>query len=163
MQVREIVTCEVCCSHTLSVAADCYQLLTIWRQSIFFNKKTCQSVTLSSLVRKPLQQVALFCDAAHVTSSEVLDFDEFYALHQWSFHCHHDVLDEEDAECHFLILVERNRCKSLFSRLTVQTVHLCWCFRLKSDRSFIGAFLPDVFREIDKVSLYLSNSPDDRW
>ena len=30
------------------------------------------------------------------TSSEVLDFDKFYELHQESFHCHHDVLDEED-------------------------------------------------------------------
>ena len=28
-------------------------------------------------MRKPLQQVALFCDAARVTSSELLDFDEF--------------------------------------------------------------------------------------
>ena len=26
MQVRENVTCEVCCSHLPSVAADCYQL-----------------------------------------------------------------------------------------------------------------------------------------
>ena len=44
-------------------------------------------------MRKPLQQVALLCDAAHFTSSEVLDFDEFfYELQQWSFHCHHDVL-----------------------------------------------------------------------
>ena len=32
-------------------------------------------------MRKPLQQVALFCDAAHVASSEVLEFDEFYELH----------------------------------------------------------------------------------
>ena len=49
-------------------------------------------------MRKPLQQVALFCDDARVTSSEVLNFDEFYELNQWSFHCHHDVLDEEDDE-----------------------------------------------------------------
>ena len=34
-------------------------------------------MTLSSLVRKRLQQVALFCDAAHFTTSEVIDFDEF--------------------------------------------------------------------------------------
>ena len=50
---------------------------------------------------KPLQQVALFCDAAHVASSQVFDVDEFYELLKWSFHCHHDVLDEEDNECHF--------------------------------------------------------------
>ena len=28
-------------------------------------------------MRKRLQQVALFCDAAHFTSSEGIDFDEF--------------------------------------------------------------------------------------
>ena len=37
-------------------------------------------------MRKRLQQVALFCDAAHFTSSEGIDFDEIYELHQWSFH-----------------------------------------------------------------------------
>ena len=40
-------------------------------------KKTCQSFTLSGLVKKRLQQVALFFDAAHSTSSEVIDFREF--------------------------------------------------------------------------------------
>ena len=89
----DVFTLPVGCSRLLSAVND----LTT---TIFSKKKKCQSVTLSSLVIKPLQQVALFCDAAHVTSSEVLDFDEFYELHQWSFHCHHDVLDEEDDECH---------------------------------------------------------------
>ena len=28
----------------------------------------------------------------------------------------------------FVILVERNRCRSLFSRITVKTVHICQCF-----------------------------------
>ena len=41
------------------------------------NSKNCQSLTLSSLVRKRLQQVALFFDASHSTSSEVIDFHEF--------------------------------------------------------------------------------------
>ena len=31
----------------------------------------------------------------------------------------------------------------------------------KSDRSFIGAFRPDVLREIDQVFLYLSYSSED--
>ena len=43
----------------------------------FKKKKNRQNVTLSSLVRKRLQQVALFCDAAHFTSSEGTDFDKF--------------------------------------------------------------------------------------
>ena len=42
-----------------------------------FFEKTCQSVTLSSLVRKRIKQVALFFDAAHSTNSEVIDFHEF--------------------------------------------------------------------------------------
>ena len=79
----------------------CSRLLPAVNDLTTTNEKSCQSVTLSSLVRKPIQQVALFCDAAHFRSSEVLDFDEFYELHQWSFHCHHDVLDEDDDECHF--------------------------------------------------------------
>ena len=66
---------KVCCSHSPSVAADCYQLYTIRLQQV--KKTACQSVTLSSLVRKRLQQVTLFCDAAHFTSSEGIDFDEF--------------------------------------------------------------------------------------
>ena len=46
------------------------------------------------------KQVSLFFDAAHSTSSEVIDFN--YVLHQCSFHCHHEVLEEEEDECHFL-------------------------------------------------------------
>ena len=44
---------------------------------------------------------------------------------------------------------------------SVQVALLQTTASLKSDRSFIGAFLPDVFREIDQVFLYLSNSPGD--
>ena len=39
--------------------------------------KILSNVILSNLVKKRLQQVALFLDAAHYTSSEVFDFDEF--------------------------------------------------------------------------------------
>ena len=57
----------------------------------------------------------------------------------------------------FLILPERNRCESLFSKLTVKTVQFCSCFT-ESDRSFIGAFRPDVVREIHQFFLYLSKA-----
>ena len=57
------------CSRLLSAVSD----LT----TKFFQKITCQSVTLSSLVRKRLQQAAVLGDAAHSTSSEGIDFDEF--------------------------------------------------------------------------------------
>ena len=50
------VTCDVCCSHlSPSVAFSC--------KRSDYNKK-CQIVTLSISMRKRLQQVALFCDAA---------------------------------------------------------------------------------------------------
>ena len=52
-----------------------------------------------------------------------LTFVNFYELHQESFHSHQDVLDEEDDG-----LPGGNRCKSLFSRLTVKTVQFCSCF-----------------------------------
>ena len=45
------------------------------------------------------KQVSLFCEAAHFMSLEVIDILT-YELHQCSFHCHHEVLDEEDDECH---------------------------------------------------------------
>ena len=70
------MTCEVCCSHLRRLQ----QLAISCKRSDynkFKNQKTCQSVTLSSLVRKRLQQVALFFDAAHSTSSEGIDFDEY--------------------------------------------------------------------------------------
>ena len=64
-----LFTLPVGCSRLLSAVND-----------LTTTKKTCQSVTLSSLVRKRLQQVALFFGAAHSTSSEVIDFDEFMSF-----------------------------------------------------------------------------------
>ena len=117
----------------------------------FLSKKTCQSVTLSSFVRKRLKQVALFFDAAHSTSSEVIHFDEFMSStsgHSTATIC----TGRRRRRKPFLILVQKNRCKSLFSRLTVKTVQCIVNASRKSDRSFIGAFLPDVFSEIYQFS-----------
>ena len=47
---------------------------------------------------KRLQQVALFFDAAHSTSSEVIDFDEFLSSTN-VIPLTPYVLDEEDDEC----------------------------------------------------------------
>ena len=76
----------------------------------------------------------------------MLDFDEFYELHQESFHCHHDVLDEEDDGCHFWycqkgIGVSPSSPDSRWRRCIFVNASL------KSDRSFTGAFRPDVLRE----------------
>ena len=61
----------------------------------------------------------------------------------------------------FLILVEKNRCRSLFSRLTVKTVHICNA-SLKSDRIHRCIY---VFSEIYQFS-YISQTPQlmgDKW
>ena len=89
---------RVFCSHTPSVAADCYQLQTIWLQPI---------------CRKSVSKFhSEFLDEwASKTGLSVLwgrSFHELrsnwhfliYELHQCSFHWHHEVLDEEDDECH---------------------------------------------------------------
>ena len=80
-------------------------------------------------MRKPLQQVALFCDAAQSTSSKGINW-LWWIL--WAL----TVIIPPPPWCGgwrrlrmlFLMLPERNRCKSLFSRVTVKTVHLCYCF-----------------------------------
>ena len=64
----------------------------------------------------------------------LMNFDE---LHQWSFHCHNDVLDEEDDECHFLywwngIGAGRSSSDSRSRRCIFVTASP------NSDRSFIG-------------------------
>ena len=56
-----------------------------------------------------------------------------------------------------LVLIERNWFRSLFSRFTVETVTAS----RKSDRSFIGVFLPDWFSEIYQFFWNRSNSSDD--
>ena len=105
------MTCEVCCSHTHSVG--CSRLLSAVNDLTTSKKKTCESVTLNSLVRKRLQQVALFHDAAHFTSSEVIDFDEF--MSSTSGH----------STATMMCWMKKTTDGSLFSRLTVKTVHLC--------------------------------------
>ena len=119
-------------------------------------KKILQSVTSERLGEEASWRVAPFYDAAHFTSSEVPDFDEFYELHQESFHCHHDVLEEEDDGCHFWycqkgIGASRSSPDSRWRRCNFVNASLM------SDRSFIG----DVLREIHQFLLYLICSSDD--
>ena len=57
-----------------------------------------------------------------------------------------------------LVVMKRNWFTSLFSRFAVETVILVTAVR-KSDRSFIGAVLPDLFSEIKSVFSYISHTP----
>ena len=80
-----------------------------------------------------------------------------YELHQCSSHWHHEVLDEEDDECHLLywwkrIGSGRSSPDSRWRRCIFVSASR------KSDRSFIGAFLPDLFMVKNQFS-DLSNSP----
>ena len=92
-------------------------------------------------MKKPLNGSLRSRIAAPSRAQRCFNLMNFYELHQESFHRHHDMLDEENDGS------ERNRCKSLFSRLTVKTVHFINA-SLKSDRSFISELRPDVLREI---------------
>ena len=57
----------------------------------------------------------------------------------------------------FLVLIEKSWFKSLFSRFTVETVQSCIFVTAsrKSERSFIGAFLPDLKNQFFLKSLEL--------
>ena len=116
-------------------------------------KKILQSVTSEQLCEETAQRVSPFYMLLfHELRGAWLN--EFYELHQESFHCHHDVLDEEDDGCHFRYCQEgigagRSSPDSRWRRCNFVNASL------KSDRSFIGAFRPDVLREIDQVFLYL--------
>ena len=59
----------------------------------------------------------------------------------------------------FLILPERNRCKSLLQTHGEDGAILL--ILRQSDRSFIDALRPDVLREIHQFFLYLTYSLDD--
>ena len=120
-------------------------------------KKSCEVSLLSNFVKK-LHNWSPRSFCCSFTSSYVLDFLWiFHELHQESFHCHQDVLDEEDDRCHFWY------CQKGFgaSRSSPNSLWRRWNFvnaSLKSERSFIGSFRPDVLREIHQFFLYLKYS-----
>ena len=146
-----------CAVHTSPVG--CSRLLSAVN-GLTTTKKTCKVSILSSFVKK-LHNGSHRSLRCSFTSSDVLDFLLiFHELHQESSHCHQDVLDEEDDGCHFWYYQEgigasrsspdsrRRRCNFVKASL-------------KSERSFIGLFLPDVLREIHQFFLYLKYSSCD--
>ena len=103
-------------------------------------------------MQKRLQQVALFYDAAHFTSSEGIDFDEFMS----------STSGQSTATMMCWMKKTTNAIADTGRKESVQVALLQTpgedgasfvIASLKSDRSFIGAFLPGVFREIDQVFL----------
>ena len=63
--------------------------------------KSCKVVSLLSRFVKKLHNGSPSSFCCSFTSSDVLGFlMNFYGVHQESFLCHQDVLDEEDDGCH---------------------------------------------------------------
>ena len=86
------------------------------------------------------EEVALFFDGAHFTSSEGIDFDEFMSLSTATKMCW--MMKTTDA-------ISDTRREESVQVALLQT------------HGEDGAFLPDVFREIDQVFFFLSNSSSD--
>ena len=108
-----------------STLAKCHFWAALWR-----SRTTGHSVQYAALSR------------AHMC----LTFDDFSELHQESFHCHQDVLDEEDDGCHFWCCQEgigasRSSPDSRWRRCNFVNASL------KSERSFIGSLRPGVERD----------------
>ena len=102
---------------------------------------------LSSSVRKRLQHIALFFDAAHFTSSEVIDFDEFMSstsghstatMMYWMKKTTNAISDTGRRESvHVALLQTHGKDGACLLMLLGSLIGV-----------FIGAFLPDVFSEI---------------
>ena len=111
-------------------------------------------------MRKRLERVALFFDAAHVTSSEVTDFDEFMS----------STSGHSTATMMYWMKKTTNAISDTGRKESVQVALLqthgeddayLLCFSEVWSEFFIGAFLPDVFSEIYQFFFYLSNSSVD--
>ena len=116
------MTCEVFCSHTPSVVADCHQLYTILLQQ---TKKQILSSTSPD-------------STATMKSWKKKKTNATFGIDEKGF-------------VHFVLLqILGGDGRSMI----VTAVR-------KSDRSFIGAFLPDLFSEIYQFFFYLSHSSED--
>ena len=119
-----------------------------------------QSVTSEQLCEETAQRVSPFYMVLFHELRCAWLFMNFYELHQESFHCHQDVLDEEDDGCHFWYCQEgigasRSSPDSWWRRCNFVNASL------KLERSFIGPIFPDVLREIHQFFLYLKYSSCD--
>ena len=105
-----------------------------------------------------LSRCALWCCSFHELNGSWRFCN--YELHQCSFHCHHEVLDEEDDEYHLGYRWRRNGPNRSYPDSRWRRCIFASASR-KSDRSFIGEFLPDLFRVEYQFFLHHSNSSED--
>ena len=147
---RENVTCEgvlfthsVGCSKLPSTVND---LTTNEKLSKYHSELLCEEAASTS---RPV----LWCRSFHELRSTCLWW--ISELHQWSFHCHHEVLDEDD-ECHFWYWLQVALLQTHGENGAILLM-----LRWNSERSFIGAFRPEVLREIHQFFQYLKSSSDD--
>ena len=114
------VTCEVCCSHTPSVAADCCQLQTFWLQ-----QKMLQSLTSEQLCEETAQRVSPFYMLFFHELRCAWLFINFWWAPPGIVPLPPRCAGWIRRRMPFLVLPGRNLCESLFSRLTVKTVQFC--------------------------------------
>ena len=126
-QTRENVTCDGCSLYThrrlQQVTVNCST------RSCYnkVKKKIVKIFALSIMMSKRSNRVSLFFHTTRSMNSEVNDILEFSYLHQCSFHCHREVLDEENDASHLWYFLKRIGSSRFFSRFTVETVHICKC------------------------------------
>ena len=80
-------------------------------------KKIVKIFALSIMMSKRSNRVSLFFHTTRSMNSEVNDILEFSYLHQCSFHCHREVLDEENDASHLWYFLKKNWFKSLFFQI----------------------------------------------
>ena len=121
-KTRENVTCE---GVLFTPTVGCSRTAVSCERSDYY-KKSCKVSLLSSFVKK-LHNGFHRSICCSFTSSDVLDL-KFYEFHQESFHCHQDVLDEEDDGCHFWNCQEGIRASRSSPDARRRTMQFCSCF-----------------------------------
>ena len=131
MQVQEKCDVWKCLSSHLrrlqQIAISCKRSVLQWMKKLVKKKNP----TLSFLMSEHPKQVSLFlwCCSFHELRYHWQSL--IYELHQRSFHRHHEVLDDEDEECHLWYWWKGHRFKSLFT-------HSRWrrCIFVSASRKF---------------------------
>ena len=128
----------------------CSRLLSTLNDLTATNWKNLESRRVWGCVRKRHNGSPL----SALYMSSVADFTvNCHELHQESFHCHQDVLDEEDDGCHCWYCQKGIGASCSFPHSWWRRCNLVNA-SLKSERSFIGPIFPDILRETHHFFLY---------
>ena len=130
----------------------CNKLLSAVNDLTATNQKILQVDTSEVVWRIGTTGLPVLSAALYMSS--VADFFvNCHELHQESFHCHQDVLDEEDDGCHFWYCQEGISADCSSPDTWWRRCNLVNA-SLKSKRSLIGPIFPNLLREIHQFFLY---------